>query len=151
MKLRIASLGNTNAVKHGHAGKRTRTRTYRSWVEMRYRCRNKKARAYARYGGRGIVIDPAWNTYEQFLRDMGECPTGLTLDRADNNAGYTKTNCRWASYTEQNNNRRGVKRYALQGKKLSLREWARELRINYNTLYSRLRAGWTLARALEVE
>ena len=78
--------------KHGYH----RTPTYYSWYGMKVRCTWKKHPYYKDYGGRGIIYDPTWESFENFLRDMGERPEDLELDRKDNNLGYFKENCRWA-------------------------------------------------------
>lgn len=94
---------------HGHAKHGARSRTYRSWEGMRSRCNNPTNARYQQYGGRGITVDPLWESFEHFLADMGECPLDYTIERVDNSKGYSKSNCKWASYTEQNKNRRTPK------------------------------------------
>jgi hypothetical protein len=77
---------------------------------MLQRCRNPKNPRYKYYGARGITVCERWNNYKNFLADMGRCPVGLTLDRIDNEKGYTPTNCRWTTWKEQNNNNRRSKK-----------------------------------------
>lgn len=92
--------------KHGHAKNEGTSRTYITWMSMHSRCGYTKNVAYARYGGRGISVDPAWADFRVFLTDMGERPEGRSLDRIDNAGHYTKINCRWATPLEQTRNRR---------------------------------------------
>jgi len=73
---------------------------------MIQRCTNPKCRRYKDYGGRGITVCTRWLKFENFYADMGECPPGMTLERKDNNKGYYKANCRWATNKEQGNNKR---------------------------------------------
>jgi hypothetical protein len=123
-------------------------RTYYSWKAMRLRCNNPNHQAYKRYAGMGIKICGCWSSFEKFLADMGERPDGTTLDRVNNDGDYEPENCRWATWSEQNKNRRDNRFIEFAGKRLTLPEWGRELGGSQNVIDQRLRSGWTVEKAL---
>lgn len=92
-----------------------RSPTYKSWRNMRARCLYPKYHDYRHYGGRGITICPEWNDFNVFLADMGERPTGKTLDRVDTNGNYSAENCRWSDMSVQNYNRRRRRPQGMRG------------------------------------
>ena len=120
--------------KHGIA----KTYAYRSWKGMLQRCYNSKNARYKDYGGRGIIVCERWKHLENFLEDMGERPKGLTIERIDNNKGYSPDNCKWATWKEQNRNRRSNHLVTYQGETKCLIEWAEALGIKYHILSNRL-------------
>lgn len=88
---------------HGYS----RTPTYASWRDAKKRCYSPQNKRFAEYGARGIGMCDAWKcSFEAFLRDMGERPKGMTLERVDVNKGYEPGNCTWATPTEQAQNTR---------------------------------------------
>jgi hypothetical protein len=107
---------------------------------MIQRCTDEKASNFHNYGGRGIVIDPRWlESVENFYADMGDPPTSKhSLDRIENDKGYSKANCRWATKTEQQNNRRGCVYLTYNGKSQTITQWSRELGIPPMTITARI-------------
>lgn len=87
--------------------KKKHTPTYNTWRNMIDRCVNPNAWNYHYYGGRGVEVCARWlESFENFLVDMGERPDGLTLDRVDVEGHYKKSNCKWATWSEQQANKR---------------------------------------------
>lgn len=129
---------------HGMKG----TRTYSIWHSMRSRCKNVNHPSYKDYGGRGIFIDKRWDKFENFYIDMGDVPRGKSLDRIDNDRGYSKQNCRWATSEEQCNNRRNSKLYLIEGKSMSLPQWCRDRKMPMTTVKNRILRGMSIQQAL---
>ena len=126
------------AYKHGHTAGAF-SPEYHSWSSMIQRCTNPKRSMYRYYGGRGIAVDPAWMDFEAFLVDMGPRPLGLSLDRIDNDLGYTKDNCRWADSLTQRLNSSQIVRVTIGGTTNMLIEWCKIYNISINTVRDRVR------------
>jgi hypothetical protein len=110
--------------------------TYKSWLEARYRCLRPNCKHYQNYGGRGISICDRWRKFENFLADMGERPSPLhSLDRIDVNGNYEPGNCRWATAEQQQNNKR-VNRYVeYLGRQVTITQLARLTGVPQSTLH----------------
>jgi len=130
----------------------SRTKSYRAWYAMWHRCTNPTNASYANYGGRGISVAPEWADVHRFIEDMGEHPGGnLSLERVDNNLGYSKSNCVWATAQEQTDNRSITRRLTLHGVTKTVKEWADEVGLKYTTLLRRVDDwGWSVEKALDV-
>lgn len=125
------------------------TPTYRCWSSMVARCDNPEHPYWHRYGGRGIAVDPHWRMFENFYADMGGKPARLSLDRRDNDKGYSKANCRWATSKEQGRNNSLAKLATINGKTQSVRDWCDQLGLAWETVRSRVRKkGLTYEAAL---
>ncbi len=127
---KAAMQGHPNAT-HGMHG----TPTYGSWHHMKRRCNSNHGVSHKDYKARGISYDPRWNDFSVFLADMGPRPTGTSLDRIDNDRGYSKGNCRWADRTTQQSNRRCTIRF--QG--MTIPEWSANLKVSTAVLHRRMR------------
>ena len=92
-----------------------RTPEYAIWSRIIQRCKNPNASSYEYYGARGITIE--WNSFEDFYKDMGPRPPGMTLDRRDNDKGYSKENCRWVTREVQQQNTRISKWWVIRGER----------------------------------
>lgn len=116
--------------RHGMWG----TKEYWAWALAKNRCRNPRNKGYRNYGGRGITFAAEWDTFERFFADMGPCPTGYSLDRIDNNAGYKPGNCRWTTRSVQMRNTRCTVMLTQDGVTLPLADWAELTGISQSTL-----------------
>jgi len=113
--------------------------TYRSWQAMIQRCYDPNVAHYKRYGALGITTCDRWkNSFDSFLADMGERPVGMTLDRIDSNGNYSKENCRWATPSQQSNNRKKNNILTFDGISKSLTLWAKEKNMIPATLRKRI-------------
>ena len=134
---------------------RSKTPEYGVWRAMKQRCFNPKDRMFSSYGGRGITVCERWkgpDGFVNFLDDMGERPSAAhSLDRIDNDGPYSPENCRWATDSEQQSNRRNCRKLTHDGVTLTIAEWSRRTGIPDAVLRQRIRKlKWPTARALSV-
>lgn len=123
---------------------------YKTWAAIRSRMKNKNHHAYSRYGGSDKELSERWEIYENFLEDMGRKPDpSYSIERLDNAKGYFRENCIWASSKTQNRNRSSNKKLTHKGQKKCMVEWAEQVGIHKDTLGQRLKAGWSVAEAIE--
>jgi hypothetical protein len=133
---------------HGMSGRPE----YAAYINMLHRCYNPKHPQFHDYGGRGIEVCERWRASAvNFLEDMGKRPTKLhTLDRIDNEIGYSSQNCRWATRQEQQRNRRVSVFVVHDAQRRCLAEWAEITGLPATVIGMRVRSGWTAKEALTV-
>lgn len=137
------------SVTHGATIGRGQTATYRTWVAMIARCENPARWQFKHYGGRGITVCTRWReSFENFLADVGARPSGLSLDRIDNDRGYEPGNVRWATPREQTRNSRRAHVVEHDGERLPIVAWSDRTGIPARIIQQRLSRGWSAARAL---
>ena len=122
---------------HGATG----TKTFKVWSQMRRRCRDREEYA-------DVNICARWESFENFLADMGECPAGMSLDRIDTIGDYEPDNCRWATPKRQANNRRNNFLITHAGRTMTAAEWADETGLQAQTIRWRINRGWPASEAL---
>lgn len=129
---------------------RTKSPEHRAWMAMRARCNNPKVVSYRRYGGRGIRVCARWDSFANFMSDLGPKPSpDHSIDRIDVDGDYEPGNVRWATKREQVTNMRRTYRVLYQGKLVPLCELARLCGINARTFRNRIERGWSIDRALQ--
>jgi hypothetical protein len=124
-------------------------RIYRIWRNMINRCHNKNVEAYKNYGARGIIVCDRWKDFSAFLLDMGEPALHMTLDRINNDDGYNKGNCRWATRKEQSNNTRQNRKITINGMTMNISQWAEHPNaVDASLISCRLGRGWDAEKAV---
>lgn len=127
----------------------SKTRAYRIWRGMLTRCYNPNTDHFARYGGRGITVCDRWKNFENFFSDMGHPPDNMTLDRVDNDLGYSKENCRWVDRRTQARNTSRNRLITHNKITKTLIEWCEDYGLKFHTVLKRLdRSGWDFKRAI---
>lgn len=133
---------------HGNTAGGHQSRAYRIWSSMKKRCYCESNSDFHHYGGRGIYVDERWHKFENFLVDMGEPATGLSIERKDNDGPYSPENCRWATQKEQTRNTRRTKYAHFNGVTKPIVVWCDELGLDYKRVRRQLvDYGWPVDRA----
>jgi len=127
----------------------SKKRPYNIWYDLKNRCNDIKHKNFKDYGGRGITYDKKWIKFNDFWEDVKDgYSDNLSIDRIDNNGNYCKENCKWSDNYTQNNNTSRNHKITFNGKTLNLVQWAKEFCMDPNTLFTRLKRGWTIKDSL---
>ena len=118
---------------------------YKIWVGMIQRCENAKTPNYKDYGGRGINVCQRWRySFELFHKDVGDRPSKQhTLDRICVNGNYEPSNVKWATRTEQQQNRRDSIKITISGQTATPSQWSKLAGVNKQTIITRYFRGWS--------
>lgn len=135
----------SNMTRHGLS----KHRIYGIWQGMLRRCEVPSFKKFENYGGRGIKVCERWRKFTAFAEDMGLPPTkSHTLDRINNDGNYEPENCRWATDTEQRNNRRDTFSLTFDGQTMSITQWADRLNTRPGSIKWRLQKGYSVDEVL---
>jgi len=115
---------------------------------MRQRCNNPNCEAFPDYGGRGIKVCPRWDSFEAFLKDVGEIPKGMEIDRINNDGNYEPGNVRIVKRKVNINNTSRNRYLEIDGQTKTLAEWCEQFGIKYMIAFDRLASGWDAKKAL---
>jgi hypothetical protein len=125
---------------------------YGVWQGMKQRCLNKNNPHYKNYGGRGITVCDRWiNDFHIFVSDIGKRPKGFTLDRINNDKGYSPDNCRWATRSEQQLNRRDAVWVTIEGEKYRPSILAKIAGTKQDTIINRANNGYPYNKVISKE
>ena len=121
---------------------------YKAWKSLRQRCNNPKNKDYKDYGARGITVCKEWDSFECFLKDMGDKTVNQSIDRIDVNLGYFAKNCRWANSQQQAENKRNNHKIFINGQFITITQLARDTGIDRKTIAYRLKIGKSIEEAI---
>jgi len=133
-------------------------RLYNIWSGIKTRCYNQKCLDYKNYGGNGIKLEQSWLKFENFRDDMSESyerhinkhgQKQTSIDRIDSLKGYSKENCRWATWKTQQNNRTNNTRIYFNRHNFTISQWSDELGLRYGLLIQRIKKGWCVKDILK--
>lgn len=138
-----ARVTNNYRLRYTHG--QSHTDEHNIWQGMKQRCYNENVERYPNYGGRGITVCAEWlNDFQQFYRDMGPRPSKFhSIDRINNDGPYSPENCRWATVSQQQRNKRRTVFLTANGERRSLSEWAELRGFSHITFFKRYQAGWS--------
>lgn len=137
------------ATTHGHYINHKPTRILTIYKGMCQRCSDPNSPSWPYYGAKGIMV--MWNTFEEFLADMGPSyKPGLTIGRKQNDQHYCKENCEWQTYAEQNRNYSRNVNFTIDGITKCKSDWADHFGIERSALDVRLKLGWSIEEALTI-
>lgn len=131
----------------------SKTKLYRMWKSMIYRCHNPKNQAYEYYGARGIKVCEEWHDFLKFKEWVLKTKPSqdLTIERVDVNKDYSPENCIWIPISEQANNRRSCVYFEYNGEKHNLMEWCKILNLNYKNVHNRIyKLNWSFEKAISI-
>lgn len=138
----VKSCGCLVTSNHSFKHNQSKTRLYRIWALMKSRCENPNVKSYEIYGGRGIQVCAEWNnnfeSFQEWAKKTGYSDS-MTIERIDNDKGYSPENCTWISKSEQSKNRRSCILIEYNGKTQNLTEWCKELGIDYKRVNNRMK------------
>ena len=147
-----ASCGCLFVERRARRGGKSLSPELQAWRSMIRRCCKENDISYRHYGGRGIEVCDRWlgpDGHLHFLKDMGPKPSRhYTIDRIDNEQGYARTNCRWATFYQQSRNKRNNRNITFNGETHCLQDWGRIVGVSPGVIWHRLRSGWPVKEAL---
>lgn len=125
------------------------TPEYQAWADMKTRCTCATNKSFRNYGGRGISYCPSWEEFSVFITDMGVRPSPQhTLDRIDNNKGYSANNCRWVVMKTQQRNKRSNVFALFNGEEKCISTIAEDNNVSYGALLKRIKKGESVESAV---
>ena len=129
----------------------SKSKTYSIWASMIARCYYPGSTSFKRYGAVGVTVCDRWKTsFECFLADMGEAPTGMSIERIDGAKVYSPETCTWATPKEQALSRKTTRWYTHDGKTMCLKDWAAHIGMPYLKLYKRVTyLKWPFDKAID--
>lgn len=137
--------------RHGQCSKMCgKTKEWLTWRSVLQRCEDPNSNRYDMYAGRGITVCERWHKFENFFADMGQAPdVNHSIERIDNNKGYSPDNCRWATAKEQARNRRTTLLISIGNTQQSLAAWTEQYQMPYKQVWKRIQVyGWKPLTAL---